>query len=265
MEKEISTVTDLAVQLGIDPKRIRSWMRGQDWRLPVEKGSPWLLTLNQIAEIKTEFAHSESLQRSRENTVTANAGERPLYTLSVGDLLSTYSNVLSELKHRGLVRTHNAPIGDLAEYCAAVVYDGLLAPNSEKSYDLVAADGRKIQVKVRLIRPTTSPSAVFSPMRSFDFDVCAFILIDSVAGIVIAAREWSADEVRAHGRHREHTNGTVVRVGQVRASNAYGIDRTVDFDRAWREILSQGAEQASSTNSSTPSTPAYGHGRATSD
>ena len=242
MINDYLTVTELASQMGIDPKRIRSWMRKQNWRHPVEKGSPWVLAAEQVAEIRSKFAHSDSPVQTRENPPTETIVERPFLALSVGELLSTYSNVLSELKNRGMVRTNNAPIGDLAEYCAAVVYDGLLAPNSEKSYDLIAADGGKVQVKVRLIRPTTSPSAVFSPVRSFDFDVCAFILIDSDAGSVVAAREWSAADVRAHGRHREHTNGTVVRVGQIRASSTYGIDRTVDFDRAWREILIQGAE-----------------------
>lgn len=242
MDNDTSTVTQLAARMGIDPKRIRSWMRKQDWRHPVEKGSSWILTASQVAEITTKFEPSDRPEPTRENLATQVVGERPFYALSVGELLATYSNVLSELKHRGLVRTNNAPIGDLAEYCAAVVYDGLLAPNSEKSYDLVAADGRKVQVKVRLIRPATRPSAVFSPIRSFDFDVCAFILIDNDAGSVVAAREWSVADVRAHGRHREHTNGTVVRVGQVRASSTHGIDRTVDFDRAWRDILIQSSE-----------------------
>jgi len=242
MDNDTATVTQLAARMGIDPKRIRAWMRKQDWRHPVDKASPWLLTVTQVAEITATFEHSVTSEPTPKDTATHIVGERPFYALSVGELLATYSNVLSELKHRGLVRTNNAPIGDLAEYCAAVVYDGILAPNSEKSYDLIAADGRKVQVKVRLVRPATSPSAVFSPIRSFDFDVCAFILIDNDAGLVVAAREWSVADVRAHGRHREHTNGTVVRVGQVRTSSTYGTDRTVDFDRAWRDILIQGSE-----------------------
>ncbi|WP_146243994.1 DUF6998 domain-containing protein [Curtobacterium sp. MCBD17_013] len=163
----------------------------------------------------------------------------PLARLNVGDLLDTYTNVLAELRTRHLIRTNNAPIGDPAEFCAAIVYDGLLAPNSEKSYDLTAADGRKVQVKVRLVRPGMASGAVFSPLRSFDFDICAFLVIDNEAGEVVAAREWTPVEVREHGSFKKYTNGTVVTVSQVRSSKARGLDRTADFDVAWRELLSQ--------------------------
>ena len=147
-------------------------------------------------------------------------------------------DVLTELRHRGLVRTYNAPIGDLAEYCAAIVYDGLLAPNSEKSYDLVAVDGRKVQVKVRVRRADTSSSATFSVIRSFDFDVCLFLLIDS-DGEVAAAREWTVQEVRDAGRHKPHINGSVVRLSQVTSGSALGIDRLAEFRQAGRELAAQ--------------------------
>jgi hypothetical protein len=212
-------------------------MRQQNWRHPVEKGSPWVLSDAQIAQLTTRF--TAAADPAHPDVVAVPAAEGVFATRTVGELLDTYSDVLSELRSRGLVRTNNAPIGDLAEFCAAVVYDGLLAPNSERSYDLTAADGRKVQVKVRLIRTATSPSAVFSPIRSFDFDVCAFILIDNDSGRVAVAREWTAAEVREHGRHREHTNGTVVRIGQMRSSNAIGLEKTGEFDAAWRDLLSQ--------------------------
>ena len=147
---------------------------------------------------------------------------------------------LTELRHRGLVRTNNAPIGDLAEHCAAIVYDGLLAPNSEKSYDLVAVDGRTVQVKVRVRRADTSSSATFSVIRSFDFDVCLFLLIDGDGdGDVVAAREWTVQEVRDAGRHKVHINGSVVRLRQVTSGSALGVDRLAEFRQAWRELAAQ--------------------------
>ena len=166
-------------------------------------------------------------------------GRDELAEATVGQLLVQYADILAELRHRGLVRTNNAPIGDLAEYCAAIVYDGLLASNSEKSYDLVASDGRKVQVKVRVMRADTSPSAAFSPIRSFGFDVCVFFLVDGDDGGVLAAREWTAQEVQEAGKHRAHTNGVVVRVGQVRSASARGADRTGEFRRAWLELTEQ--------------------------
>ena len=223
------SVRELAAELGAHPKTMRAWMRRQGWRSAVERGQPWLITPEQAADLRRRFSGDEVEPPA--------LTDDPLPDLTVGDLLDKYRSILTSLRSRGLVRTNNAPIGDLAEYCAAVVYDGLLAPNSEKSYDLVAEDGRRIQVKVRLIRPTTSQSAVFSPIRSFDFDSCVFLLVDDDAGEVITARELSADEVRSYGRHRAHTNGVVLRIGQLRGAAVAGVDLTEEFRTAWRDLM----------------------------
>lgn len=244
MSEDLS-VPELAARLAADPKQMRAWMRGQGWRHPGDAGKPWTLSGDQIALLTARFSADA---RDDEDSACANAGavavagdeeDTPFVHLRVGELLDTYTHVLAELRARHLIRTNNAPIGDLAEFCAAAVYDGLLAPNSEKSYDLTAADGRKVQVKVRLVRPGMASGAVFSPIRSFDFDVCTFLVIDNTAGQVLAAREWTPGEVREHGSFKRHTNGTVVTVSQVRSSRARGIDRTADFDAAWREMLEQ--------------------------
>jgi len=229
------TVRELADELGVSPKTVRGWMRRQGWRSLVEFGQPWILSPEQETHLRERFGGVGELS---EPAPVEPADIDPLPALSVGELLTSYRNILGSLRVRGLVRTNNAPIGDLAEYCAAVVYDGLLAPNSEKSYDLVAEDGRRIQVKVRLIRPGTSKAAVFSPIRSFDFDACLFLLVDDDAGDVEVARELTAAEVREHGRHREHTNGVVLRVGQARALDA-GVDLTEEFRATWRDLLSR--------------------------
>jgi hypothetical protein len=229
METAPQSVRELAAELGAHPKTMRAWMRRQGWRSAVEMGQPWLITPAQAADLRRRFSGEDIEQPA--------LTDDPLPDLTVGELLDTYRSILTSLRSRGLVRTNNAPIGDLAEYCAAVVYDGLLAPNSEKSYDLVAEDGRRVQVKVRLIRPATSKAAVFSPIRSFDFDGCVFLLVDDEAGEVISARELTVDEVRLHGRHRIHTNGVVVRLGQVRGVETIGVDLTEPFRVAWRELM----------------------------
>jgi hypothetical protein len=245
---ECPSVPELAAQIGADPKRVREWMRVQGWRHPTEAGQPWALTGEQVAILTARFSMNPAGATAMEATVAQETSdldvvtgedETPLAHLTVGELLDTYTDVLAELRTRHLVRTNNAPIGDLAEFCAAMVYDGLLAPNSEKSYDLAAADGRKVQVKVRLVRPGMANGAVFSPIRSFGFDLCAFLVIDNEAGQVVAAREWTPGEVREHGSFRQHSNGTVVSVSQLRSSKARGVDRTADFNTAWQKLLSQ--------------------------
>ncbi len=215
---------------------MRAWMRRQGWRHPVEKGSPWVLTPEQVELLTARFDQAQSAPAS---SPPLDTDDRPLAGRTAGELLALYGGVLRELRHRGLVRTNNAPIGDLAEYCAAVVYDGLLAPNSEKSYDLTSADSLRVQVKVRVLRAGTNAAAVFSPFRSFDFDLCAFLIVDDLENRVVVAREWTVEQVQALSRHRTHTNGSVVRMSQIRRHDTIGRDRQEDFDRTWQEIMTQ--------------------------
>lgn len=228
------TVGELASDLGVSPKILRAWMRRQGWRSLVEHGQPWVLTPEWERQLRARFG-ADQLEP---DPLVELADADPFPELTVGELLTSYRRILASLRTRGLVRTNNAPIGDLAEYCAAVVYDGLLAPNSEKSYDLVAEDGRRIQVKVRLIRPGTSKAAVFSPIRSFDFDASVFLLVDDEAGDVEVARELTVNEILAHGKHRAHTNGVVLRIGQMRTLDV-GVDLTKPFRRAWTDLLTR--------------------------
>ncbi|WP_205327742.1 hypothetical protein [Glycomyces sp. YM15] len=154
--------------------------------------------------------------------------------MTVRQLLTLNADILAELRRRGLVRTKNAPLGDLAEYGAALAYSGQLAKNSEKSYDLTAADGRHIQVKARSVDRNASKSLPFSPFRTFDFDAAVFIVIDAETNSVRSAFEWTPDEVRTLGRRRNHTNGHVVRIDQIQSA---GTDVTAMMQGVWAQLL----------------------------
>jgi hypothetical protein len=52
------------------------------------------------------------------------------------DLLTTYAQILTLLVDRGVTRSRNAPVGDIAEFLVAKAYAGTLAPPSEKSWDV---------------------------------------------------------------------------------------------------------------------------------
>jgi hypothetical protein len=154
--------------------------------------------------------------------------------MTVGQLLEMYADILAELRRRGLVRTNNAPIGDLAEYAAALAYGGQLAKNSEKSYDLTTADGRRIQVKVRSVKEKGRGSRAFSPIRTFDFDATVFIIVDADTRTVKSAFEWTAEDVRTLGRRSDHTNGHIVRGRQLQVA---GTDVTDMIRTAWALML----------------------------
>lgn len=158
-----------------------------------------------------------------------------LATLTVGELLDTYSGILDELRCRGLIRTKNAPVGDLAEYAAAIAYGGALEKNSAKSYDLLARDGRRVQVKVRNVDQSTSKSQTFSAIRSDGYDVCLFVLVSE--NRVSEAREWSPSDVAERGKYRELTNSVAIRVGQIGSA---GADVRQMMQEAWLEMLALG-------------------------
>ncbi|NYD66348.1 DUF6998 domain-containing protein [Agromyces atrinae] len=155
--------------------------------------------------------------------------------LSVGQLLRMHADILRELRRRGLVRTKNAPLGDLAEYAAALAYGGVLAKNSKKSFDLIARDGRRIQVKARSVDRSTSPSQTFSIIRTLDFDAALFVLIDSETNAVSAAYEWLPADIELRGRWSNHTRGRTIRINQLGAA---GTDVTALVSSGWLQLLS---------------------------
>ena len=154
-----------------------------------------------------------------------------LKSMSVGELLDTYSGILDELRNRSLIRTKNAPVGDLAEYAASIAYAGTLERNSAKSDDLLAGDGRRVQVKVRNVVPSTSPSQTFSAIRSDGYDVCLFVLVTDNS--VTLAKEWSTEDVKMDGRFQAHTTSVTVRVGKVLV---IGTDVTPMLQSAWTDM-----------------------------
>ncbi len=103
-----------------------------------------------------------------------------LVSMSVPELLDTYRAILRELRRRDVVRTANAPAGDFAEQLVAKALRGQLAPNSQRGYDLRTPDGRRIQVKCRVLDETRkNPRRKLSPFKSFDFDDAVIVLLNS--------------------------------------------------------------------------------------
>jgi hypothetical protein len=123
-------------------------------------------------------------------------------------LLRVYAATLTELVRRGVVRTRNAPAGDLAELLVARAYAGELAPNSEKSWDVRADDGRLLQVKCRVVSERPSRGQLgLSPFRSFDFDAAVIVLLAEATYDVVQAVELPVGAVKESSRLVRHVNG----------------------------------------------------------
>lgn len=150
-----------------------------------------------------------------------------LASLTTRELLATYVGVLDQLQQRGLIRTRNAPMGDLIEHLAWRVYGGTIEPNSMKSHDILDGQGRRIQVKGRAVDPAKPTQ--FSPFRSWDFDVAVFVVLDQRSYDLLWAREVPVAELRGLGRFAAHVNGTILTTRLVRG---LGRDVSADFERA---------------------------------
>jgi hypothetical protein len=158
---------------------------------------------------------------------------------TVGDLLTQYRSILTELRKRGIIRTSNAPLGDLAEKCASYVYGGELAPNSNTTFDLMSSDGRQIQVKCRQRSQKNPLSRRFSGMRSLEFEGCLFLLVDGDE--VVRASEWSPADIKEIGVWQKTHQAWSVTTGNLLNNPQTGTDRTDDFQHAWWRLLNSTA------------------------
>ena len=133
--------------------------------------------------------------------------ENGLRALDSRTLLRQYAETLTILMERGVVRSRNAPAGDLAETLVAQAYGGRLAPPSQKSWDVELPDGTTLQVKCRVIDPQGRRSQVYSPFRSWDFDRCVFVLLDINSYDVMNGVEVPATSLRSVARRSEWVAG----------------------------------------------------------
>lgn len=171
--------------------------------------------------------------------------------LSTRDLLQLYADILTALVERGVVRSRNAPAGDLAEHLVATAYGGDLAPPSEKSWD-VRAEGRLLQVKARLIAAGDNKSHVYSPFRSWGFDASVFVLMDAHTYEVLRAVELPVATVQALARETAWVKGFRITT----ATPLLEQPGAVDVTRAVREALDAlGAQPPATSTTSVLKTP----------
>lgn len=130
---------------------------------------------------------------------------------TVAGLLSGYARILAELRDRGVVRSNNAPAGDYAEWLCASALDATLVENfSVKSYDLTLSDGRRIQVKARVVSDPPKPDQLqTSPFRSWEFDLAALVLLRDSDYKVVRGMLVPMDVVRSQATYRRHVNGSI--------------------------------------------------------
>lgn len=162
-----------------------------------------------------------------------------LLRLTVRELLQHEAGVVSELRRRDLVRTNNKPLGDIAEQIVWSARGGVLEPNSTKSHDITARDGRRIQVKA-MTRKTSGRSGMFSQFRSFDFDAAVFLVFAAETFELVAARELTPAEVKEVARYSPHANSSQPTLRQIVNQ---GSDVTVEMRSAYEKLCAASGGQ----------------------
>ncbi|NTH51608.1 hypothetical protein G6L09_11565 [Agrobacterium rhizogenes] len=112
-----------------------------------------------------------------------------LTSQTVTELLALHAQIGEELRNRGIVRSANNPIGDVAEHIFCKAFGWAQARNSAKGYDACDSKGTRYQIKGRRIHHRNT-SRQLSAIRDIDgdhFDVLAGVLFDEGFNILRAA------------------------------------------------------------------------------
>lgn len=150
-----------------------------------------------------------------------------LQAMRIGELLALSRSILAELRRRGVVRTGNAPAGDYAELLVRVATGGELAPNSQRSWDVMTPGEERLQVKARVVtNPRKHGERQLSVFRSWDFDAAVVVLFDDEFQVWRATR-LPVETLREQARFVEH----------VRGHRVIARDELLDLGEDWTERL----------------------------
>jgi hypothetical protein len=133
-----------------------------------------------------------------------------LADLSVRELLALWAGSLRELRRRGVVRTFNSPVGDIAEELVALHYDGERGTFSQKTWD-VRVGTELLQVKA-LRRNEGGKRSNLSPVRSDDgYDAVIVVVFTEDLRLEKAVRIPREVVNELFGR-RPYVNGRIIRL-----------------------------------------------------
>lgn len=124
------------------------------------------------------------------------------------ELLRLYTELMTELRSRGIVRTSNGPGADVAEGLVAKALSLTLNSSSTAGYDGIDPDGRRIEVKCRRLTRHNS-SRQLSAIRNLEsahFDFLAGVLFNEDFSVMKAAL-IPFSVVKDHAVFVRHTNG----------------------------------------------------------
>lgn len=112
-----------------------------------------------------------------------------LAVLTSIELLALHARIADELRHRGVTRTSNNPVGDLAEYLFCKAFGWTQGNNSSANVDAIGSDGLRYQIKGRRVT-RHNKSRQLGAIRDFEgghFDFLAGVIFSEDYSIMRAA------------------------------------------------------------------------------
>jgi hypothetical protein len=147
-------------------------------------------------------------------------------------LFADWAALMRELRKRGVVRTNNNPVGDIAEAVVHAHYGGERGSFAQAGWDVKTPDGERIQVKAMRTTETTRRRNV-SPIRDADYDSVVIVIFDEDFKLTEGLK-LSREVVEELFQHREHVNGRIITVTQ--ALRADPRVETVDLSDAAQRL-----------------------------
>lgn len=177
------------------------------------KGQPsptWATWHQQTRSTPFSISHRQELSDRRQRLGAMASVDLEL--LSVRELLALWASALRELRQRGVIRTFNNPIGDIAEELVAIHYDGQRGSFSQKTWD-VRAGNDFLQVKA--LRETGNRTRrSLSPIRSDDGYTAVIVVIFKEDLRVAEAIRIPRKVVNERFERRSHVNGRIIRLSR---------------------------------------------------
>ena len=129
--------------------------------------------------------------------------------MSEVELLQTHSAVIAELRHRGVVKTKNNPVGDYTEWLVGRRLGLEGRGNSTAALDALDPQGVRYQIKGRR---SNDDSVQFSAIRNLDqhgFDFVVAVAFDEDYSVRFAVK-IAYEAVQKFARYQKHTNSHIL-------------------------------------------------------
>jgi hypothetical protein len=127
------------------------------------------------------------------------------------DLLKLYSEIISELKNRKILRSTNNPVADYAEWLVSKAFNWKLEHNSKAGFDAIDDKGIKYQIKARRLH-SSNKSRQLSVIRNLEeklFDVLVAILFNEDFSI-LEAYKIPYSLIGNYARYNDYQNGHIL-------------------------------------------------------